>query len=298
MPQVFISGSRSLARLPEAFCQSIDRICEQGFGVLVGDSERGVDALTLDYLRSWRGAPYPGVRVFTVRTRPRVTVDPAWAVEVVAGEPGTTGRALQTAKDRVMGERADWGLAYFNPIEVNRFGNLQVSSGTLRNAVQLLLAGRPVKLFYTYEGEARAAGLSTIEDLEGRRGDVPHRATRQRGARSGAREHDRVRPGGGQGRRTGEVREDRVEAPGAHPRRAEAPAPCRPPSTSARWVGWGRVPSNPLFHRAWRHPKKGLEGTRPQPTHSVFTSSPWVFSTKTQVRTLGYARTRVLEHFG
>ena len=41
MPQVFISGSRSLARLPEAFCQSIDRICEQGFGVLVGDSERG-----------------------------------------------------------------------------------------------------------------------------------------------------------------------------------------------------------------------------------------------------------------
>ena len=167
MPQVFISGSRSLARLPEAFCQSIDRICEQGFGVLVGDSERGVDALTLDYLRSWRGVPYPGVRVFTVRTRPRVAVEPAWAVEVVTGEPGATGRALQTAKDRVMGERADWGLAYFNPIEVNRFGNLQVSSGTLRNAVQLLLAGRPVKLFYTYEGEARAAGLSTIEDLEG-----------------------------------------------------------------------------------------------------------------------------------
>ena len=60
-----------------------------------------------------------------------MTVDPAWAVEVVAGEPGTTGRALQTAKDRVMGERADWGLAYFNPIEVNRFGNLQVSSGTI-----------------------------------------------------------------------------------------------------------------------------------------------------------------------
>ena len=59
-----------------------------------------------------------------------------------------------------------WGLAYFNPIEINRFGNLQVSSGTLRNAVQLLLAGHPVKLFYTYEESARAADLSTIEDLE------------------------------------------------------------------------------------------------------------------------------------
>ena len=167
MPSVFISGSRSLARLPEEFCRSLDRICEQGFGVLVGDSERGVDALALDYLRVWGGgSPYPHVTVFTVRSRPRVKVEGAWGLEVVPGEPGSTGRALQTAKDRAMGERADWGLAYLNPIEINRFGNLQVSSGTLRNAVQLLLAGRPVKLFYTYEESACAADLSTIEDLE------------------------------------------------------------------------------------------------------------------------------------
>lgn len=167
MPSVFISGSRSLARLPEEFCRSLSRICEQGFNVLVGDSERGVDALALDYLRTWDGgAPYPHVTVFSVRTRPRVKVEDAWGLETVPGEPGATGRALQTAKDRAMGERADWGLAYLNPIEINRFGNLQVSSGTLRNAVQLLLAGRPVKLFYTYEESACAADLSTIEDLE------------------------------------------------------------------------------------------------------------------------------------
>lgn len=166
VPQVFISGSRSLAQLPEEFCRSIDRICEQGFGVLVGDSERGADALALDYLRCWRGEPYPWVTVFTVRARPRVKVEDAWALEVVPGEPGATGRARQTAKDRAMGERATWGLAYFNPVEVNRFGNLQVSSGTLRNAVQLLLAGRPVRFFYTYEDTARVAGLASIEELE------------------------------------------------------------------------------------------------------------------------------------
>lgn len=167
MPNVFISGSRSLARLPEEFCRSLNRICEQGFNVLAGDSERGVDALALDYLRTWDGGvPYSHVTVFTVRSRPRVKVEDAWGLEVVPGEPGATGRALQTAKDRAMGERADWGLAYFNPIEINRFGNLQVSSGTLRNAVQLLLAGRPVKLFYTYEESACVADLSTIEDLE------------------------------------------------------------------------------------------------------------------------------------
>lgn len=166
-PNVFISGSRSLVRLPEEFCRSLNRICEQGFNVLVGDSERGVDALILDYLRTWSdGAPYPHVTVFTVRPRPRVKVENMWGLEVVQGEPGATGRALQTAKDRVMGERADWGLAYFNPIEINRFGSLQVSSGTLRNAVQLLLAGHPVKLFYTYEERACVADLSTIEDLE------------------------------------------------------------------------------------------------------------------------------------
>ena len=154
-------------RLPEEFCRSLNRICEQGFNVLVGDSERGVDALTLDYLRTWSdGAPYPHVTVFTVRPRPRVKVENMWGLEAVQGEPGATGRALQTAKDRVMGERADWGLAYFNPIEINRFGSLQVSSGTLRNAVQLLLAGHPVKLFYTYEERACVADLSTIEDLE------------------------------------------------------------------------------------------------------------------------------------
>lgn len=167
MPNVFISGSRSLARLPEEFCRSLNRICEQGLNVLAGDSERGVDALALDYLRTWDGGvPYSHVTVFTVRSRPRVKVEDAWGLEVVPGEPGATGRALQTAKDCAMGERADWGLAYFNPIEINRFGNLQVSSGTLRNAVQLLLAGCPVKLFYTYEESACVADLSTIEDLE------------------------------------------------------------------------------------------------------------------------------------
>lgn len=166
MPSVFIFGSRSLAYLPKEFCRSLDRICEQGFDVLVGDSERGADALSLDYLRTWSNVPYPNVTVFTVRTRPRVKVENVWGLEVVPGEPGDTGRALQTAKDRVMGERADWGLAYFNPIEVNRFGNLQVSSGTLRNVVQLLLTRRRVKFFYTYEEGVCVADLSTIEGLE------------------------------------------------------------------------------------------------------------------------------------
>ena len=147
---------------PRSSAGLCNRSCRAGFTACsCGDSERGVDALALDYLRVWGGgSPYPHVTVFTVRSRPRVKVEGAWGLEVVPGEPGSTGRALQTAKaSRAMGERADWGLAYLSPIEINRFGNSQVSSGALRNAVQLLLAGRPVKLFYTYEESACAADL-------------------------------------------------------------------------------------------------------------------------------------------
>ena len=48
----------------------------------------------------------------------------------------------QMAKDRAMANDADWGMALFNPIEKNRYGALQVSSGTLRNTIQMLIQAR------------------------------------------------------------------------------------------------------------------------------------------------------------
>ena len=69
-------------------------------------------------------------------------------------------------KDREMAQAANWGLAIFNAIDVNRYGNLQVSAGTLRNVIQLLLLKKPVKFFYTYGQELRVANLRKIAELE------------------------------------------------------------------------------------------------------------------------------------
>lgn len=69
-------------------------------------------------------------------------------------------------KDRQMGEVADWGLAIFDPISLNRYGNLQVSAGTLRNTIQLLLRHKPVKFFYIFEQQLRVANLKRLSDLE------------------------------------------------------------------------------------------------------------------------------------
>ena len=70
------------------------------------------------------------------------------------------------AKDRAMANDADWGMALFNPIEKNRYGALQVSSGTLRNTIQMLIQGKVVKFFYVFEDEMACHNLKKLDDLE------------------------------------------------------------------------------------------------------------------------------------
>lgn len=65
-----------------------------------------------------------------------------------------------------MADRATWGLAVFNPIEPNKYGNLQVSAGTLRNTIQMLLNGKMVRFFDVYEGNVVCKVLKCIDDLE------------------------------------------------------------------------------------------------------------------------------------
>ncbi len=65
-----------------------------------------------------------------------------------------------------MADEADWGMVVFDPLQKNRYGALQVSSGSLRNTVQMLLQGKAVKFFFLYEGEMRVSHLKTTGDLE------------------------------------------------------------------------------------------------------------------------------------
>lgn len=161
--KVFISGSRSQREIAPIVQDSLESITAQRLHILIGDSDKGVDNEILDYLR----APlYRSVTVFTIKEQPRVTPEAEWAVKRVDADGSLKPREQQTAKDRAMADEADWGLAVFRPIEKNRHGSLQVSSGTLRNTIQMLLDDKPVRFFYVYEGEVRATGLKTLKDLQ------------------------------------------------------------------------------------------------------------------------------------
>lgn len=163
MKHVFISGSRSQAAIPKAAQDSLEAIIKQGIGIYIGDSNRGVDNEIIDFLR----APlYEHVTIFTIAEHPRVNPEPEWGTRTVAADKSLKPQQRQMVKDRAMAEAADWGLALFNPIEKNRYGSLQVSSGTLRNAIQMLLQGKMVKFFYQFEGEMVGRNLKTLNDLE------------------------------------------------------------------------------------------------------------------------------------
>lgn len=161
---VFISGSRSQIEIPKSVQAALDSIKQHGLGVLIGDSERGVDNEIIDFLRM---PLYDDVTLFTIKQTPRVYPEQGWKVAHVRADNSLPAQKQQMAKDREMANCATFGLAVFKPIEMNRRGNLQVSSGTLRNTIQMLLHGKKVKFFYLYEGEIRMKNLSKLEDLEG-----------------------------------------------------------------------------------------------------------------------------------
>lgn len=161
--RVFISGSRSQSLIPKTVQDSLEAITDQGINILIGDSNKGVDKEIVDFLRE---PLYEHVTVYTISSHPRINPEPEWHTRTIKASKDLKPQQQQMAKDRAMAEDADWGLALFNPIEKNRYGALQVSSGTLRNTIQMLLSGKMVKFFYVFEGEMHSKKLRTLEDLE------------------------------------------------------------------------------------------------------------------------------------
>ena len=161
--RVFISGSRSQRSIPKAAQDSLEAIIKQGIEVLIGDSSKGVDNEIIDFLR----VPlYEHVTIYTISSSPRVRPEPEWHTLTIEADPGMKPQQRQMVKDRAMANDANWGLALFNPMEKNRYGALQVSAGTLRNTIQMLLQGKLVKFFYLFEGEMKCYNLKELEDLE------------------------------------------------------------------------------------------------------------------------------------
>lgn len=162
--RVFISGSRSQQEIPKMVQVSLDLIRKQNIKVLIGDSDKGVDNEIIDYFRL---APtYPFLKMFTIKQKARVKAEDKWDTKFIETDPSLKPQAKQMVKDRAMADEADWGLAIFNPITLNRYKSIQVSAGTLRNTIQLLLNKKAVKFFYLYENEIKSKDLKSITDLE------------------------------------------------------------------------------------------------------------------------------------
>lgn len=162
--QVFLSGSRSFVALTDEVYESLRKIMQQGLGIVLGDASQGVDAVVAQFLRQMQ---YPYVTVYTLSARAGFKLDKRWQVRRIKVAQGNfTAQERHMQKDRQMGEVADWGLAIFDPISLNRYGNLQVSAGTLRNTIQLLLRHKPVKFFYIFEQQLSVTNLKQLSDLE------------------------------------------------------------------------------------------------------------------------------------
>ncbi|KAA9239796.1 MULTISPECIES: hypothetical protein [Aerococcus] len=160
---VFISGSRTQNQLSQEVLDSIDAIIDQGIKVNLGDSNKGVDKEVADLLRLEN---YQSVEIFTINQKPRIAIEKDWKVRYVHPDDNLNGQEQQMMKDRQMANDSHWGLAIFDPIKKNRFGALQVSSGTLRNTIQMLLQGKSVKFFYVFEDATRYHNLKGEEGLK------------------------------------------------------------------------------------------------------------------------------------
>lgn len=151
-PVVFLGGSRTgvtAGHLPPEVRERVGTIVRKGMDVVIGDAngaDRALQALLRD-LGCERVTIYVG-GAGRIRNR----VDPSWPVRRIGEDSGLAGKELMTLKDEAMGEAATHGLMLWDDVYLNRFGNTSVSSGTLRNAWQLLGAGKPVALYHVPEG--------------------------------------------------------------------------------------------------------------------------------------------------
>ena len=109
--KIFISGSKSISKLPELAKIFIDQFIENNDEILVGDCY-GVDAVVQKYLDS-KG--YSNVTIYCSSETPRNNfVTGAKVRSCAEAAKGLTGRAFQYVKDIQMAQDCDQALMVWN----------------------------------------------------------------------------------------------------------------------------------------------------------------------------------------
>ena len=144
---VFVSGSRSIARLDTAASERLANILARRMRIVIGDAA-GADSAVQHYLAK---AGCRDVTVFCSGARCRNNIG-AWDVARVNAD-GFTGRAFYTRKDKVMARRADYGFVLWD-------GR---SAGSLANMRELIAQTKPVLSYRA--GDRAFMTLRTATDL-------------------------------------------------------------------------------------------------------------------------------------
>jgi hypothetical protein len=133
MTKVFISGSVGIRALDPIVQNRLGPLMADKVDVLIGDAA-GVDTVVQEYLNT---AGYRSVTVYSTGSMPRHNVG-RWSVVSVEAKsrPGT--REYFTAKDEKMAADCDLGLCIWDG----------KSSGTRRNAIQLVQAEKPALVYF------------------------------------------------------------------------------------------------------------------------------------------------------
>ena len=164
--KMFISGSIANNTIPNEVIKSVDVSMDKNYVILVGDA-KGVDKNIQDLLKINN---YSNVNIYHIGNKPRNLADKNWKqFKVIIDESnpklfkdGKFTRSAQMIKDKRMVSEADFGLVIWQDVSTNRFGNVQVSKGSLNNIYNLLKMGKPVGLYFVPKPDE---GIIKLTDL-------------------------------------------------------------------------------------------------------------------------------------
>lgn len=170
MMKMFISGSMSTDVIGKDILNSIDFSIRKDYHILIGDA-KGVDKSIQEILKSNN---YKNVIVYHVGETPRNKIDSEWSskrIEIDLMDEklfrnGRYTRKAQMRKDLQMALDSDFGLVIWEDIKKNRFGNLQVSKGSLNNIFNLLLLNKKVGVYLQGHSEKGIIKLNKVADFE------------------------------------------------------------------------------------------------------------------------------------
>lgn len=168
--KIFISGSLSNHKLPSEVIQSIFNSIEKQYTFIVGDAN-GVDKAVQVELKK---NAVKNVDVYHVGSTPRNLLDNDWQNKELSVDISNSKlfknnrytREAQFYKDNAMADAADLGLVIWQDTKINRFGNIEVSKGSLRNIVNLLFQNKYVGLYLTTKPELGTMKFKRLESFE------------------------------------------------------------------------------------------------------------------------------------